>query len=253
MAAAAITAPKSDGQLFLQGKHTFMETVVLDDANTKARLAEWMRARGAERRETSGSATPGEADRSPSQNPLDRSPPRATQALMPFTGARRVGLDRHWSTHVLGRAPCRSACSADRQAYTATRTRGGAGVAQAHVVEPEDGEGSKSQEGVRLGAEGHRPRGHWPSQFQSHGQRGARRPSLTRCGSAGSPFGTPRRLLIRRADARPPRGAVARHVGCGRGPRSIPTSSRGVSRPVRTHRGLGIDGVLQPASRGRTR
>lgn len=52
MAAAAITAPKSGGQLFLQGKHTFMETVVVDDVETKTRLAEWMRARGAERRET---------------------------------------------------------------------------------------------------------------------------------------------------------------------------------------------------------
>lgn len=52
MAAAAITAPKSGGQLFLQGKHGFMETVIVDDVDTKARLAGWMRARGAERRET---------------------------------------------------------------------------------------------------------------------------------------------------------------------------------------------------------
>ena len=52
MAAAAITAPKSGGQLFLKGKHTFMETVIVDDPPTKTRLAEWMRARGAERRET---------------------------------------------------------------------------------------------------------------------------------------------------------------------------------------------------------
>src|SRR5215210_721459 len=52
MAAAAITAPKSGGQLFLQGKHTFLETVVVDDRATKQRLGEWMRARGGERRET---------------------------------------------------------------------------------------------------------------------------------------------------------------------------------------------------------
>jgi uncharacterized ferredoxin-like protein len=52
MAAAAITAPKSGGQLFLQGKHNFMETVVVHDAATRHRLAEWLRARGAERRET---------------------------------------------------------------------------------------------------------------------------------------------------------------------------------------------------------
>ncbi len=51
MAAAAITAPKSGGQLFLAGKPTFMETVIVDDAETRGRLAEWMRARGAERRE----------------------------------------------------------------------------------------------------------------------------------------------------------------------------------------------------------
>jgi uncharacterized ferredoxin-like protein len=51
MAAAAITAPKSGGQLFLAGKPTFMETVIVDDAETRSRLAEWMRARGAERRE----------------------------------------------------------------------------------------------------------------------------------------------------------------------------------------------------------
>jgi len=52
MAAAAITAPKSAGQLFLAGKHNFIETVIIDDADTRQRLAEWMRARGAERRET---------------------------------------------------------------------------------------------------------------------------------------------------------------------------------------------------------
>src|SRR5215470_18699286 len=51
MAAAAITAPKSGGQLFLQGKHLFIETVIVDDHDTLARLADWMRARGKERRE----------------------------------------------------------------------------------------------------------------------------------------------------------------------------------------------------------
>ena len=51
MAAAAITAPKSGGQLFLQGKHNFIETVIVDDADTLRELAEWMRARGKERRE----------------------------------------------------------------------------------------------------------------------------------------------------------------------------------------------------------
>src|SRR5882757_9769532 len=51
MAAAAITAPKSGGQLFLAGKHNFMETVIVEDTDTRHRLAEWMRARGKERRE----------------------------------------------------------------------------------------------------------------------------------------------------------------------------------------------------------
>jgi uncharacterized ferredoxin-like protein len=51
MAAAAITAPKSGGQLFLAGKHNFMETVIVRDAATRQQLATWMRARGKERRE----------------------------------------------------------------------------------------------------------------------------------------------------------------------------------------------------------
>ena len=52
MAASAITAPKSGGQLFLQGKHLFIETVIVDDKETLGSLAAWMRARGRERRET---------------------------------------------------------------------------------------------------------------------------------------------------------------------------------------------------------
>lgn len=45
MAAAAITAPKSGGQLFLAGKHLFIESVIVDDGDTLHELAEWMRAR----------------------------------------------------------------------------------------------------------------------------------------------------------------------------------------------------------------
>src|SRR5215213_8584322 len=52
MAGAAITAPKSGGQLFLQGKPNFLETVIVDDAETRGRIAGWLRARGKERRET---------------------------------------------------------------------------------------------------------------------------------------------------------------------------------------------------------
>lgn len=51
MAAAAITAPKSGGQLFLAGKPSFLETVIVDKPTTRAELAKWMRARGKERRE----------------------------------------------------------------------------------------------------------------------------------------------------------------------------------------------------------
>jgi uncharacterized ferredoxin-like protein len=51
MAAAAITAPKSGGQLLLAGKHNFIETVIVEDLATRHKLGEWMRARGKERRE----------------------------------------------------------------------------------------------------------------------------------------------------------------------------------------------------------
>jgi len=51
MAGAAITAPKSGGQLFLAGKPNFMETVIADDPADRSQLGAWMRARGKERRE----------------------------------------------------------------------------------------------------------------------------------------------------------------------------------------------------------
>ena len=51
MAAAAITAPKSGGQLFRAGKPNFMKTVIADGVATRCELAAWMRARGKERRE----------------------------------------------------------------------------------------------------------------------------------------------------------------------------------------------------------
>src|SRR6478672_10017004 len=35
MAAAAITAPKSGGQVFIAGKHNFVETVIVDDVDAK--------------------------------------------------------------------------------------------------------------------------------------------------------------------------------------------------------------------------
>ncbi|HEY8742854.1 MAG TPA: DUF2148 domain-containing protein [Chloroflexota bacterium] len=51
MAAAAITAPKSGGQLFLKGAPLFVETVYVEDRATLRRLAAWMRVRGRERQE----------------------------------------------------------------------------------------------------------------------------------------------------------------------------------------------------------
>src|SRR6516164_1346067 len=50
-AAAAVTAPKSGGQLFLRGKPLFIETVLVDDHETLLRLGGWMRRRGRERRQ----------------------------------------------------------------------------------------------------------------------------------------------------------------------------------------------------------
>lgn len=51
MAAAAITAPKSGGQLFLAGKKSFLETVIIDDPDLRGQLAGWLRSRGKERQE----------------------------------------------------------------------------------------------------------------------------------------------------------------------------------------------------------
>ena len=45
-AVAAMTAPKSGGQLFLKGAKPFIETVIVEDSGTLRRLAEWLRARG---------------------------------------------------------------------------------------------------------------------------------------------------------------------------------------------------------------
>lgn len=50
-AAAAVTAPKSGGQLFLKGAKPFIETVIVEDRPTLSRLAEWLRARGNKLRE----------------------------------------------------------------------------------------------------------------------------------------------------------------------------------------------------------
>lgn len=52
MAASAITAPKSGGQLFLKGSPPFLEIVIVSDPETRTELAQWLRARGKERRET---------------------------------------------------------------------------------------------------------------------------------------------------------------------------------------------------------
>ncbi len=45
-AVAAITAPKSGGGLFLKGAKPFIETVIVEERETLARLAHWLRERG---------------------------------------------------------------------------------------------------------------------------------------------------------------------------------------------------------------
>ncbi|HVU15485.1 MAG TPA: DUF2148 domain-containing protein [Candidatus Didemnitutus sp.] len=50
-ATAAMTAPKSGGQLFLKGAKPFIETVIVEDRATLSRLADWLRARGNKLRE----------------------------------------------------------------------------------------------------------------------------------------------------------------------------------------------------------
>ncbi len=45
-AVAAMTAPKSGGQLFLKGGKPFIETVIVEERDTLQRLADWLRARG---------------------------------------------------------------------------------------------------------------------------------------------------------------------------------------------------------------
>ncbi len=45
-AVAAMTAPKSGGQLFSKGAKPFIETVIVEDKVTLSRLAEWLRERG---------------------------------------------------------------------------------------------------------------------------------------------------------------------------------------------------------------
>jgi uncharacterized ferredoxin-like protein len=50
-AVAAMTAPKSGGQLFLKGATPFIETVVVEDKITLKRLADWLRAQGDKHKE----------------------------------------------------------------------------------------------------------------------------------------------------------------------------------------------------------
>ncbi len=45
-AVAAMTSPKSGGQLFLKGSKPFIETVIIEDRETFSRLAGWLRQRG---------------------------------------------------------------------------------------------------------------------------------------------------------------------------------------------------------------
>jgi len=45
-AVAALTAPKSGGQLLAKGAKPFIETEIVEDPETLARLAAWLRERG---------------------------------------------------------------------------------------------------------------------------------------------------------------------------------------------------------------
>lgn len=50
-AVAAMTAPKSGGQIFLKGGKPFIETVIIEDRVTLERLAGWLRDRGTKLRD----------------------------------------------------------------------------------------------------------------------------------------------------------------------------------------------------------
>lgn len=50
-AVAAVTAPKSGGQLFIKGAKPFIETVIVEEKETLKRLADWLRAQGEKHRE----------------------------------------------------------------------------------------------------------------------------------------------------------------------------------------------------------
>lgn len=50
-AVAAMTAPKSGGQLFIQGAKPFIETVIVEDKATLKRLADWLREQGQQNKE----------------------------------------------------------------------------------------------------------------------------------------------------------------------------------------------------------
>src|SRR5262245_13038402 len=50
-AVAAMTAPKSGGQLFLKGATPFIETVIVEDKATLKRLANWLREQGQKHQE----------------------------------------------------------------------------------------------------------------------------------------------------------------------------------------------------------
>lgn len=50
-AVAAMTAPKSGGQLFIKGGSPFIETVIVEEKATLRRLADWLRTRGQKHKE----------------------------------------------------------------------------------------------------------------------------------------------------------------------------------------------------------
>src|SRR6476619_340941 len=51
-AVAAMTAPKSGGQLFLKGGTPFIETVIVEEKQVLKQLADWLRAQGDKHKES---------------------------------------------------------------------------------------------------------------------------------------------------------------------------------------------------------
>jgi hypothetical protein len=91
MAAAAITAPKSGGQLFLAGKPAFLETVIIDDPAIRAHRSHRAR-REAQHRQTRPQGLVRAPDRP--EQPRVRPPLLSTVAVRSLRGLVRDTWNR---------------------------------------------------------------------------------------------------------------------------------------------------------------